>query len=583
MLIKTLYTRRYAILTAAVFVFLAVLSWGKHWNLLVDVGRDLETTVRIADGQLLYRDIQSYYTPFAYYCNAWLVNLFGRHLAVFYLISLAIKATLALAVYRLATRLLKESYAAAICCGVLVTFAFTPGNVNQSSFSMQYAGAFLALALVALQAYLLRPRPWLLPLMGVLSALGALSKQEYGVAAAAAILAALLLHHLSAEQTPWPIRVRQLLTAWLLFAGPLAAVTFVPLWWFLKQVGWQVLVEESLYPRSRFHLFTSSEMMQVSPLKTLFVWGRSALYFLLSSAPVIAVLVLLRRLIRDPAVLAIAATAIAFPLSYLFARLSHVSDLLPFNYLHWSIVLFIGAAAFYRPIVKAIGKPAALVLFALSVAVVVLNLRWLFTFELYDNYAVLLFVLFGLALGLLAPHLPQKISPLLYLAVCTGAMLLARTWEFARYDAPVESPRGTVLTPARQTRYQPAGMSAAFNQAIAFLDSHLAPAERGRVLVLPDGTLLNYLSATHSPARELTFLPGTIAGPQEEEAFIERMKRQTRFIVLVDRTYDGWAQKRYSQINPLIYEWVTRQNRLVARFPANADLIRIYQTATPRD
>lgn len=581
MFTKFLSARRYQICTLAVFTFLALVSWGKHWNLLVDVGRELETTARIADGQLLYRDIQSYYTPLAYYANAWALATFGKHIAVFYAVSLLLKGVLVVAVYRLTNRLVGESsYAAAICCGMLAYFSFTPGNVNQSGFSMLYALVFSALVLVALQIHLQRPRPWLMVLVGGLAGLCVLAKQEFGVASVGAVLFVLTLRHLDCE-AEWSVRLRGLAAESTLFLGSLVVVAGVPLVWFLQQVGWHQLVEQSLFPQARFSVFTSNEAMRASPAKTLFVWGRSLLYFLVSSAVVVGVNSLLRRRLTSSVLLIGIGTTLCFPLLYLLCRVLQVSDLFPFNYLHWSIAPFILAGMLgYRQISRSLGKAKALILVALLAIVVLVNLRWLLAVEIYDNYGVLLFVLFGISLGLLAPRLSTFLgSPVLYLAVCTGVMALLHAWEFSRYDARIESPYGDIYTPARETRYQRHEISVAFNEALAFLGAHVRPQDRDHVLVLPDGSFLNFLSGTHSPARELTYVPGIIAGPQEEAQFIARMRRQTRFILLVDRTYDGWAQKEFRQFNPHIYNWVTSENQLVAQFPKRKKaLIQVYES-----
>jgi hypothetical protein len=203
-----------------------------------------------------------------------------------------------------------------------------------------------------------------------------------------------------------------------------------------------------------------------------------------------------------------------------------------------------------------------------------LNLRWLLSMELYGIYAISLVVLFSIVLGLLEPYLKNLLRPSSYLAVCVLLMLINETYIFSRYDGTVTSTYGTIHT------YHKPEMTQAFNQSLAFLKRKVRPEDRNKVLVLSEGMLLNFLSGTHSPSRQTTFLPGVLLNAQEEQEFIQEMDRkQVRYIVLVDRPYPEWIYKEYRNFNPLVYRWITQGHRQVAAFPEGSNLIRIYQPA----
>ena len=62
---------------ASLYTLLAVVSWRRSGDLLVDWGRELYTAWRISEGAVLYRDVDSLFGPVSTYVNASLFNVFG--------------------------------------------------------------------------------------------------------------------------------------------------------------------------------------------------------------------------------------------------------------------------------------------------------------------------------------------------------------------------------------------------------------------------------------------------------------------------------------------------------------------------
>ncbi len=88
----------------------------------------------------------------------------------------------------------------------------------------------------------------------------------------------------------------------------------------------------------------------------------------------------------------------------------------------------------------------------------------------------------------------------------------------------------------------------------------------------------NFLTATHSPSRELTFLPVVLPTSVDEPDFIERVQANPpELIVYVARSFPEWGYQNYAQFNPLVDKWVTQQHRLIHVFPREDNsIIRIY-------
>jgi hypothetical protein len=89
---------------AAVFVSLAVWTWGAWPDVLMDFGRELYTAWRLSEGDVLYRDIVSPYGPLSPYLNALWFRLFGVGLRTLALCNMAILAVVAAALWGLLRR-----------------------------------------------------------------------------------------------------------------------------------------------------------------------------------------------------------------------------------------------------------------------------------------------------------------------------------------------------------------------------------------------------------------------------------------------------------------------------------------------
>jgi hypothetical protein len=188
------------------FTFLALLSWRRWPDLIVDFGRELYVPWRLAEGELLYRDIVHYYGPLAVTVNSWLFRIFGPGFDTLFWTGLLLLAGFTLALRAFFLPLVGPVAASLLLALFLTGFAFGNfvliGNYNwvaPYSYDAIY-GVYLGFGLlVALARYLADPKPRWLALAGM--ALGAtyLTKPENFLAAlsvaAIGALAALWRRH----------------------------------------------------------------------------------------------------------------------------------------------------------------------------------------------------------------------------------------------------------------------------------------------------------------------------------------------------------------------------------------------------
>ena len=78
---------------AAVFAGLTAWSWGTWPDVLVDFGRELYVAWRLAEGDVLYRDVASFYGPFSPYVNGALFRLVGAGLQTLVVANLVVLAS----------------------------------------------------------------------------------------------------------------------------------------------------------------------------------------------------------------------------------------------------------------------------------------------------------------------------------------------------------------------------------------------------------------------------------------------------------------------------------------------------------
>ncbi len=188
------------LLGVAVFAAMLVWTWGTWPDVLVDFGGELYVPWRLAEGDVLYRDVAYFTGPLSPYVNAAVFRVFGASLLALVVANLAVLAGIAGLLHRLVARIAGDLAAAAALVVFLTLFAFAQlESIGNSNYVCPYShetthGALLALAaLLVLARWLESRRTIWIATLGFLVGLAFLTKVEVFLAVAAAALVGLAL------------------------------------------------------------------------------------------------------------------------------------------------------------------------------------------------------------------------------------------------------------------------------------------------------------------------------------------------------------------------------------------------------
>ena len=122
------------ILIALVALGMLIWTWGTWPDVLVDFGVERYIPWRLAEGEVLYRDISFHNGPLSQYFNAFCFRVFGSSLRTLVFCNLAILALLIALLYHAFCQIARRSAATAACVVFVLLFAFAQfafiGNYN---------------------------------------------------------------------------------------------------------------------------------------------------------------------------------------------------------------------------------------------------------------------------------------------------------------------------------------------------------------------------------------------------------------------------------------------------------------------
>ncbi|MBL8187222.1 MAG: glycosyltransferase family 39 protein [Acidobacteria bacterium] len=227
------------------FVTMLIVSWRRWTSPIADSGREMDLPLRLLNGEWLYRDVHHIYPPLAPYFNALLYRIFGVHLDVLHAAGIACSAILVFLSYRIARRLLSPIESVIAVAAVIVFCIFKPaGNLIQPySFAALYACVCSLAVLLLTLRYMENRRKRELIFAGILIGLAAITKQEFALAAAVTITAALFVEWLLVRNSQLPTP-NSLFARLLLVVAPAALIVLPVYGWLFIKFGWQMLVED---------------------------------------------------------------------------------------------------------------------------------------------------------------------------------------------------------------------------------------------------------------------------------------------------------------------------------------------------
>jgi len=182
-------------LIVIVFLVMALWSWRKWPDLLVDFGQQLYIPWQLASGKLLYKDIVILHGPFSQYFNSFWFKLFGPSLTVLIFVNLAILAGITVVLYKTVRRSADSLTATTVCLVLLTMFGFSQyvrvGNYNYVTpytHESTHGVALTAAMILALSHYLTRGGRVAAAVSGGCLGLALLTKVDVALAAVAVAL-----------------------------------------------------------------------------------------------------------------------------------------------------------------------------------------------------------------------------------------------------------------------------------------------------------------------------------------------------------------------------------------------------------
>jgi 4-amino-4-deoxy-L-arabinose transferase-like glycosyltransferase len=546
---------------------MAWISWGKLVDLTGDTGTEIQITARVLIRQVLYREVDSYYTPLAYYANALGLLVFGQRLEVFYSMGLVLGLIITLLVYWLAVRLTDGRWATLCSLYIVIYCCFSPWSLPGGMYTLTvpysygavYATVFSLLAFTAIDQYgQTFSLKWLIVAASACGFAG-LAKQEYGVAALCGVLVGSFLCS--------PKNLQAIVRRSFLVILVASICVFTPLIWFSQQASWEE-VSTSLFPTIlQFQVFIKSGLFNFSLAKTLNVWQDTFKSFAITTSLIFVAMVAASWLSRQKwfptqqwlKSLIELLSSIAFTWFgwFILRRLPWFSDMVfrPLDHMTWLLpVLVVWFAFKWRLLIKHRHAP---LLWTLVIFTVLLNARFWFYIHYYKIYGVTAIVLFFTLLYHLTRR--SRLPFVRFVVICLLISASINLKEFTRPFYPVVSSQGTVYT-------RDANLALAFNQIIQTIN--VSNGKSGAVI--PVGSLLNFLTATHSPSEKIVYSPGVLPTPSAEQEFVEKMQQNSPdFIVYVDFpfTFLNKGYQSYAEYNPLVHQWIVNQHRLVYSSP----------------
>ena len=185
---------------ACTFLALAVWSWRKWPDVLVDFGRELYIPWQLSSGKTLYTDLAYFNGPLSPYLNALWFRMFGSSLSTIILCNLAILAIATILIYRLFADACDRFTATMSCLVLLTVFGFgqlvETGNYNfvtPYSHELTHGLALSIGIILCLLSYARKRRLWTSCLAGLLLGMVFLTKAEIFLAALAAAVSGMAI------------------------------------------------------------------------------------------------------------------------------------------------------------------------------------------------------------------------------------------------------------------------------------------------------------------------------------------------------------------------------------------------------
>jgi hypothetical protein len=557
---------------ATAFAALAVWTWGGWPDVLVDFGRELYVAWRVSEGDVLYRDIASFYGPLSPYVNAAWFRLFGVGLRTLALCNMAILAAATAALWAIVRKSTAEgrwgATVGALAFLPLLGFAQLVANgsfnfVCPYSHEATHGFALAAAAVLSSLRLLETGRLRWAAAAGTCGGLAFLTKPESFVAGAGASGAVLLLALVRPGRRPNPTRTVAAFLGSMLVppaAGFALLATAMP----AREAGtgvlgsWAYAGHEELrrLPYFAWSMGTGDVAGNIAAMI------RAAARQAAVLAPAAALAWITRGRPRLAAPLAAAAVMLALAPSWRAPAWLQVARPLPL----WALAALVVSAwalRTQRHDEAAFTRHAAR--FALAAFALLLLPRMLLNARLY-HYG---FVLAGpgvlLVVAALVDWIPAGIdrrggSAAVFRSASLAALAVAVAFHLGSTQAWLRTKSSIVGD--GPDRFRAGARGAYVGAAMQAIAGLARPSDM--LVVLPEGVMINYLLRMRSSIPYLTMLPSDVAKFGEAELLGSLQREPPPLILLVHRETSefgprflgldyglriaGWISERYQPV-----------------------------------
>jgi hypothetical protein len=550
---------------AALFALvLLAATWGTWGNLNQDTGYDAVAGARLADGEVPYVDFLYYYGPLGPALAALAVLVGGEGFGPQAGLGFVLTALILAGTYLLA-RKQSGPLGAFLATALVAAVAFIPANFSyvlpHTLAATLGTLALLGLLLALAQATAAAGRGWLLAI-GAAAGLSTLTKPEYVLAAAVAIVAWLVVRR-HASTSPWRDAA--------LVAAPAVAIPLVVYGPLAIAAGVGDLLFENLYPVDTLAVGGDAILRNRMPM-TVSSFAELGVRFALYAAAVAAMVIVAPLIARGGRTRVVGIVLVALGVLALFAGLAAnpeaVRHGLQFVY-GW---VPLGAAAFAVWIVlrerrsESPWSADAQLTFACTVVLAVLSFTHYNGFFLHSAQSQMAVYYAPFVAVLLARlHLVEVArgraavlvgAAWLLFLVAAGAVLTLS--DASDETATVHGPGGSITAPASD--------AAAFQGAVDAITANTQPGEP--ILAAPFLTSLYVLAERPDPVSAIVLQPGTYPTAADEQAAIAEFERdgvrfaitsrrtlvehdQTTFGDSFGRELDAWIRRNFTHVQTL--------------------------------
>lgn len=550
------------VVVAAAFFMMMLWSWRGWPDPLIDFGQQLYVSWRLAEGDVLYRDVAYLYGPLSPYLNALFFRLFGVGLMTLALCNLMILGGIFFLLWKIIAKI-GGRFSATVAGVVFATsFAFGQlveyGNYNficPYVYNLTHGVALSLLAIYGLVIYHSKPKLSVVAAIGLTIGLLFLTKAEVFLAGGTAVLCGLVITMFCRRLSP--------MKHFLTFIG--CALIPPVLCFLLLSSGmfgtWRPILEGEV---ARLPFYRQSLGLE-DPASSLLLLRKSLSWYGLLLAPAALLGLALRKKGRHRFWISVATfLAVAGFLAWWRVWWPATTGLLPLAMLAIVVTLAVRLIRHHR----FDGESSRRIL-SLTMALFALLLlgKILFFSRTYHYGFALAMPAVLLGITALLDWLPASIErasghggPLraATLAVC-GAFVIGHLSTTHQHYEPKE-----VVVSSGLDAFHADWRGDAVNDMLEMIEEHAGP--DSTLAVLPAGTMIGYLSRRVNPTPYIYYMPSDLM-IYGEDRMLERFRSTPPdFVVLVHKDSSEFGARFFGQdYGRELYAWLVENYGIVGQ------------------